>query len=95
MHRRYNLVHFLLSSIVVLGLTLLMVGADPQAQIAFTSERDGHRQIYVMDGNGGQPRNLTNNPHDDTDPAWFNPAFAVAPAGKKFTMWGWFKQVDQ
>ena len=57
--------------------------------IAFASERDGNREIYVMDSDGGNPRNLTNNPHDDTAPAWSNPVLAVAPAGKKFMMWGW------
>jgi hypothetical protein len=46
-----------------------------------------------------QVRRLTKDGSDDTDPAWFDPAFvpvfAVSPAGKKFTMWGWFKQVDR
>ncbi len=66
MQRRYNLAHFLLASVVVLGLTPLMVVAAPQAQIAFTSERDGnfhgHRNIYVMDADGGNPRRVANKP---------------------------------
>ena len=41
MRRRYNLAHLLLASVVVLGLTLLMVGVDAQARIAFVSDRDG------------------------------------------------------
>ena len=41
MQRRYNLAHLILASVVALGLTPLMVGAAPQAQIAFSSERDG------------------------------------------------------
>ena len=66
-------------------------------RIAFVSNRDmdGNREIYAISTDGKNPRNLTNNPHDDTDPAWFDPAFAVAPTGKKFTMWGWIKQVDR
>ena len=32
-----------------------------------------------MDADGGNQQRLTNNVHDDTDPAWFDPAFAVAP----------------
>ena len=53
-----------------------------------------------MDADGArQVRRRTKDGSDDTDPAWFDPAFvpafAVSPAGKKFTMWGWFKQVDQ
>ena len=48
-----------------------------------------------MDADGGNLQNLTNNRHADFSPAWYAPAFAVAPAGKKFTMWGWLKQVDR
>ncbi len=41
--------------------------------------------------------------YNDINPAWSNPAFAVAPApvtgssrtGKKFTVWGWIKQVNR
>ena len=76
MQRRYNLAYFILASVVVLGLTPLMVGADPQAQIAFTSERDGHRQIYVMDADGGNQRRLSNNLFHNWDPSW-------SPDGKR------------
>ena len=41
-------------------------------RIAFMSRRDGHiidfaptYEIYVMDADGGNPQNLTNNPRDD------------------------------
>ena len=64
-------------------------------RIVFRSKRDGNWEIYVMDADGGNPQNLTNNRHDDWSPAWFVPAFAVAPAGKKFTMWGRLKQGDR
>ena len=40
MHRKHNLVHFILASVVAFGLTLLVICVDAQAQIAFTSERD-------------------------------------------------------
>ena len=49
MQRRYNVVHLILASVVALGLTPLMADVDAQAQIAFTSERDGNKEIYVMD----------------------------------------------
>ena len=70
-------------------------------RIAFSSKRgadwnkrDGDWDIYVMDADGGNIQNLTNNPlAHDGQPAWFRPAFSVAPAGKQFTMWGWLKQV--
>ena len=64
-------------------------------RIAFVSERDGNTEIYVMDADGGNPQNLTNNPGGDFGPAWLNSPFSVSPAGKRFTMWGWLKQVDR
>ena len=65
-------------------------------RIVFSSQRDGNYEIYVMDTDGGNLQNLTNNPHHaDVSPAWFNSSFSVALAGKKFTMWGWLKQVDR
>ena len=78
MQRRYNLTHFLLASVVVLGLTPLMAVVDAQARIAFASNRDGHfnYEIYVMDADGGNPQNLTNSPRYDTDPSW-------SPDGKR------------
>jgi Tol biopolymer transport system component len=39
-------------------------------QFAFVSERDGNREIYVMNADGSGVRNLTTNPADDRDPAW-------------------------
>ena len=72
MHRRDNLAHFILAGVVVLGLTPLMVCVDAQAQgrIAFMSDRDWNWEIYVMDADGGNPRNLTNNPGEDKNPSW-------------------------
>ena len=58
-------------------------------RIVFSSYRDGNAEIYVMDNDGGNQQKLTNNPrHTNGAPAWFGPAFAVAPAGKKFTTCG-------
>ena len=64
-------------------------------RIAFSSERDGDYEIYVMDADGANPQNLTNNPRSDASPAWLNSPFSVSPAGKRFTMWGWLKQVER
>ena len=61
-------------------------------RIAFASGRDRNWEIYVMDADGKNQQRLTKNPRSDVDPALFGPAFAVAPAGKILTMWGWFKQ---
>ncbi len=95
MQRRDNFAHLVLASVVALVLAQLTVVVDAQAQIAFLSRRDGNAEIYVMDADGGNPQNLTNNPQNDGQPAWFGLAFAVAPAGKTFTIWGWLKQVDR
>ena len=45
-------------------------------KIAFTSERDGNTEIYVMDADGGNQINLTNSPGRDEWPDW-------SPDGKK------------
>ena len=95
MQRRYSLAHSFLAVMVALSLTLLIVCLDAQAQIAFTSSRDGNSEIYVMDADGSNPQNLINNPRNDAHPAWFGSTFAVAPAGKILTMWGWLKQVNR
>ena len=83
MQRRDNFTHLILASVIVLGLTPMMVCVDAQARIAFESDRDGHHingswayEIYVMDNDGGNQRNLTNNPADDRDPSW-------SPDGKR------------
>jgi Tol biopolymer transport system component len=54
-------------------------GAKPsleQTKIAFASIRDGNWEIYVMNTDGSEKTNLTNNPWDDWSPSW-------SPDGKK------------
>ena len=76
MHRRHRLAHLILAIVVALGLTPLMVVVNAQGQIAFSSNRDGNLEIYVMDINGDNPQNLTNHPHADINPSW-------SPNGKR------------
>ena len=82
MQRRDNLAHLILAVVVVLSLAFLMVCVDAQAQIAFTSNRDGHAHvkpttdIFVMDTDGGNPQRLTNTPGFDNKPSW-------SPDGKR------------
>ena len=94
MQRKYNLANLVLAGIVALILTTLLIAVDTQAQIAFESNREGNWEIYVMDADGGNRRNLTNKPiAQNRQPAWYRPAFAVAPMDKQFMMWGGLKQV--
>ena len=85
MQRRDNLTHFMLASVVALGLTPLMVVLDAQARIVFQSNRDGHvhprfgwptSEIYVMEVDGKNQRRLINNPASDYSPSW-------SPDGKR------------
>jgi hypothetical protein len=46
------------------------VGAAAGGRIAFTSNRDGNLEIYAVPAGGGEPVNLTNNPAQDSEPAW-------------------------
>ena len=72
-------------------------------RIVFVSHRDGNYEVYTMNTNGvRQTGRLTKGHSEDTNPAWFDPTFAVeivpfavSPVAKQFTMWGWFKQVDR
>ena len=70
MYRRYNLVYMILASVALSMLTPLMVDAAPQAQIVFSSHRDGNWEIYVMGTDGKNLRKLTNNPLDEWEPSW-------------------------
>ena len=67
------LVAFGMMLVALLGNVTFLIDlqARPRVQIAFVSNRDGNKEIYVMDGNGKNLRNLTNNPDTDRDPAWF------------------------
>jgi hypothetical protein len=39
-------------------------------RIAFVSNREGNDEIYIMNADGSQPMNLSNNPASDVFPAW-------------------------
>jgi TolB protein len=38
--------------------------------IAFTSDRDGQREIYVMNPDGTEQRNITHHPAQERSPVW-------------------------
>ena len=67
------------------GSRLAVIEAQGNARIAFKSDRDGNSEIYVMDADGSNQVNLTNNPATDSIPSW-------SPDGSKCTS---SKQVGQ
>jgi Tol biopolymer transport system component len=52
------------------GMDILAAWDPAMQRIAFTSNRDGQNEIYVMNADGTNLVNLTNNPADDQQPAW-------------------------
>ena len=48
----------------------ISLASHHKAQIAFTSTRDGNREIYVMDADGNNQIRLTNHPEEDSSPSW-------------------------
>ncbi len=57
------------------GVTVVMPGS-----VAFISERDGNDEIYVIDTDGSNQVNLTNNAAHDFGPVW-------SPDGSKIAFW--------
>ena len=62
--------------VLILAVALISVGKGAQAQIAFSSDRGGDFDIYVMDEDGSNVIQLTDHPHTDFTPAW-------SPDGKR------------
>ena len=71
---RKRISHAIVLLLGLLNTLVLSVNVEAQAprkaQIAFVSDRDGNGEIYVMDTDGKNQRNLTNHPAGDTAPAW-------------------------
>ena len=61
---------FTMSAVFVLLSGDVWAQVPELAQIAFHSNWDLYNNIYVMDANGKNIRNLTNSRASDTDPAW-------------------------
>ena len=62
MQSRRSFAYFILSRVLIFGLISSIPSFQAQAQIAFTSERNGNKEIYVMDADGRNPRNVTKIP---------------------------------
>ena len=83
----------------LLSFLILSVNVEAQAprkaQIAFVSDRDGNAEIYVMNTDGKNQRNLTNHQSDDQEPAWFDSTFFVTTVGKRLLTWGQLKRLKR
>ena len=60
-------------------------------KIVFTSNRDGNYEIYIMDADGGNPTNLTQNGAKDEMPAWSPGRLAVSPKTRLLALWATIK----
>ena len=64
--------------VLILAVALISIEQTAQAQIAFSSARNGDLDIYVMDEDGSNVTRLTNHPHTDSSPKW-------SPDGRRIT----------
>ena len=86
---------------VVGSLTRLPVLSPDGTQIAYqdTIKMDGRNnaEIFAMDIDGSNRRNLTNHPASDGAPDWFDPRYSPAftPAFRALFQWGWLKQLPR
>ena len=49
---------------------LIPQGYPHEGRIAYQTNLDGNDEIYSIDCDGSEPRNLTNHPADDREPSW-------------------------
>ena len=64
--------------VVLLAVVAALLASSParatvsgdNGRVAFVTDRDGNAEIYLMDADGTDPVNLTNDPAADTAPAW-------------------------
>ncbi len=70
-----KIVHFFLFCSISFALTFasiypIFANAPKTEKIAFTSNRDGNNEIYIMDPDGTAQINLTKHKASDAQPAW-------------------------
>jgi TolB protein len=67
---------FLMSLLISIALAGSVLADDPNRQLLISSNRSGNFDIWLIDEDGTFIKNLTNNPADDSAPAW-------SPDGKR------------
>lgn len=63
-------------------------------KIGFDSNRNGNYEIYLMDANGDNLTNLTQNPASDIGGSWVLGELAVSPKTSVLTLWGRIKVLE-
>ena len=61
---------FVSLSLLYTSVSSIFAEAPTISKIAFTSARDGNREIYIMNSDGSEQVNLTQHPAADLEPAW-------------------------
>ena len=57
-------------ALIIATTSAIGCGGSLESKIAFNSDRDGNGEIYVMNADGTEQKNLTNNPAQDWFPSW-------------------------
>lgn len=57
-------------SAALLAVSVIHAQSAPEGEIAFVSNREGNEDIFLMDADGSNVRNLTNAEGDDSWPVW-------------------------
>jgi TolB protein len=86
---------FKLLRVLLLPLLILIFGATPahsqspstSERIAFAAYRNGQWDIYSLKPDGSDPRQITNDPFDDTDPAYSPDGTKIAYASRRDNNW--------